>query len=67
MRREEEVNDEQVTFYASIATGPTAWRVSGDSPPTARLVIEIPATEIERAMRVMLMGQRPLRVTIVPE
>lgn len=59
--------DESVTFYASIVTGPTAWRVSGDSPPTAKLTIEIPATEIEPAMRVMLMGERPLKVTIVPE
>ena len=56
-----------MTFYASIVTGPTAWRVSGDSPPTAKLTIEIPATEIDRAMRVMLMGERPLKVTIVPE
>ena len=59
--------DDSVTFYASIVHGPTAWRVSGDNPPTAKLTVEIPATEIEKAMRVMLMGERPLRVTIVPE
>lgn len=56
--------DNSVTFMASIATGPTAWQISGDSPPSAKLRIEIPSSEIHKVMPVILMGEKPLRVTI---
>lgn len=56
-----------ITFMASIATGPTAWQISGDNPPSAKLRLEIPSSEIAKVMPVILMGETPLKVTIQPE
>jgi len=58
------MDDSGITFMASIATGPTAWQISGDSPPSAKLRLEIPSSEIHKVMPVILMGEQPLRVTI---
>jgi len=56
-----------VNFMASIATGPTAWQISGDDPPSAKLRLEIPASEITKVLPVILWGEKPLKVTIEVE
>jgi hypothetical protein len=53
-----------VTFRCSIADTTTAWQVSGDNEPWARVKLDIPASEFAEAQKLMSMGGRILVVTV---
>lgn len=56
-----EVLSEEIELVLSIAQTASAWRVSGDTPPSAKVTLEIPANQFARAVRLMGWSGMPLK------
>ena len=45
-----------ITFLAVIPASASAWTVSGDKPPSAKLKLEIPSSQFNQALELMRLG-----------
>jgi len=57
--------EKEITFAASLPVNAAAFTTKGDG--SAKLVLEMPASELHKILPVVMMGEKLLKVTIKQE